>query len=126
MKVCHKISNYEAFQQYQDNLTLYFFSYPLDAIVGFLEATPLSTGNKYLDTCGMLLIIIPLASMSDFSMISKVSALGTFLIFFVFALIGIYGIYENGYEGFTKIHEQRIWPDHVSGLSSWYGVVACK
>ena len=86
----------------------------------------MSTGNKYLDTCGMLLIIIPLASLSDFSMISKVSALGTFVIIFVFALIGVYGVHENGYEGFTMIRGQRIWPDHVSGFSTWYGVVSCK
>ena len=74
----------------------------------------------------MLLIIIPLASLSDFSVIARVSALGTALIFLIFILIGSYGIHENGLTGFTNITEQRLWPNGVSGFSSWYGVVACK
>ncbi len=95
-------------------------------MVGFIGNTPFTLGNKYADACGMLLMLIPLASLSDFSIIARVSAMGFLLILFIFVIIGMYGIQENGFQGFTEISEQRIWPKDMSGFSSWYGVVSCK
>lgn len=97
-----------------------------DAILGFIADTPFTMGSKIYDTLGMLLIIIPLASMSDFSLIAKVSAIGTSIIFAIFLLIGYYGIEENGLRGFSSISEQHLWPKTLSSFSSWYGVVACE
>lgn len=96
-----------------------------DAILGFVASTPLTTGSNNLDAICLLLIIGPLASLSDFSLIAKVSAIGTFIIFFIFISVGFYGIHENGIvDGLASIPEQNLWPDGFSGFSSWYGVVA--
>ncbi len=98
----------------------------IDAILSFTADTPLTMGSKKLDAICMLLIIIPLASLSDFSLIAKVSAVGTSIILSIFLLIAFYGIQENGILGFSCISEQNYWPSDFSSFSSWYGVVACK
>jgi len=97
-----------------------------DAILGFVQATPATTGSKNLDAILMLLIIIPLASLSDFSSIAKVAALGTVVLFIIFISIGYYGLNENGLQGFESISDQNLWPSSFSAISSWYGIVVCK
>mmetsp|Transcript_9130 Transcript_9130/g.10577 ORF Transcript_9130/g.10577 Transcript_9130/m.10577 type:complete len:493 (+) Transcript_9130:123-1601(+) len=94
-----------------------------DAILGFVQATPATTGSKNLDAILMLLIIIPLASLSDFSSIAKVAALGTVVLFIIFISIGYYGLNENGLQGFESISDQNLWPSSFSAISSWYGIV---
>jgi hypothetical protein len=98
-----------------------------DAILEFIADTPVSSGVKYIDALVMLLILLPLASLTDFTLIAKISALGTSVIFLIFILIACYGIHENGFTGFTtaSLSEQSLWPDGFSGFSSWYVSFLC-
>lgn len=93
-----------------------------------MAETPLTLGSKAMDAICMLFIMVPLASLSDYSFISKVSGLGTFVILSVIVAIGCYGLSLNGLTGFSRnmMDEESFWPKDFSSFSSWYGIVACK
>ena len=54
-----------------------------DAILGFIEQTPLTTGSKGYNALLVLLAITPFACISEFSAITKFSAFG------IFAIVGV-------------------------------------
>lgn len=95
-----------------------------DALIGFIGATPFSTGSPIFDSLWTVLIIAPLSCVPDLSYLSKCSALGIFAIFITFWVISCYGILENGLAGFSYISWEDMWPKDLTGACNWFGVVA--
>lgn len=73
------------------------------AILGFVQATPFTSGSKTIDAIFMLVLISPVLLVPNYESIAKISALGTGLIAAIFLFIGSYGLHKNGLEGFYSI-----------------------
>jgi|FLMP01.2.fsa_nt_emb hypothetical protein len=97
-----------------------------DAILGFVQATPFTSGSKATDAIFMLIFISPVLLLPNYESIAKISALGTGLIAIIFLFIGSYGLHQNGMEGFYSISWEEAWPENFAAFSNWFGVAVCK
>lgn len=93
-----------------------------DAILGFMQETPLKSDNPRVDALFMLLFIIPVLLLPNYESIAKVSALGTGLVCAVFGIIAVIGMLQNGFAGVYTITWDALWPSSLSSLSRWFGI----
>eukprot|EP00814_Leptocylindrus_danicus_P001144 CAMPEP_0116017000 /NCGR_PEP_ID=MMETSP0321-20121206/7799_1 /TAXON_ID=163516 /ORGANISM="Leptocylindrus danicus var. danicus, Strain B650" /LENGTH=523 /DNA_ID=CAMNT_0003487133 /DNA_START=36 /DNA_END=1607 /DNA_ORIENTATION=+ len=99
-----------------------------DAILSFLESTPLTTGSRILDSLWNIAIIASLSCLPNVGFLSKFSAFGLTAIFITFAEITAYGVHEYGTNGFQSIGDEvsmgSLIPSSYSAIASWFGVAA--
>jgi len=98
-----------------------------DAILGFAADTPLTTGHKRNDATCLLIVLLPILTMKDYSAISKISAFGTSILFAIFGMIAIYGLQQHGFDGFdttTFCDRLNLYPASFTAFSNWFGVAA--
>jgi amino acid permease len=93
-----------------------------DAILGFIQQTPLQSDNPRFNAIFMVLFIVPVLMLPNYESIAKVSALGTGLVCAVFGIVAVMGILQNGFAGFFTISWDNLWPSSLSSLSSWFGI----
>ena len=92
-------------------------------MMSFIEGTPLTTGNTKIDLLIPSSIVVILSSLPDVGFLSKCSGLGLIAVAISFIVIILQGIAENGMSGFREDVQLKMWPENVTSLSSWYGVV---
>lgn len=90
----------------------------VDAVLGFLEDTPVTTGSKLLNALVISLIVGTLSLVPDMGYLAKASASGLVVLGFTFATIAFYATP-------SVVHQQiNLWPqDGMAGASNWFGCV---
>eukprot|EP00979_Chaetoceros_neogracilis_P000057 scaffold17_cov259-Chaetoceros_neogracile.AAC.9 len=96
------------------------------AILGFVQATPFTSGSRTIDAIFMLILISPVLLVPNYESIAKISALGTGLIAAIFIFIGSYGLRKNGLEGIYSISWEEAWPKSFISFSNWFGVAGVQ
>jgi amino acid permease len=124
-KICHVFTLYQPFTIPAQRT--YKYVSLAAALLGFMGVSE-KMSSKYIGSLLLQLIILPLATISNFKVVSSVSAMGIFILVIVFASVGCYGIIQNGLNGFrlSYITKEHMWPATSTALSHWFGVVACK
>lgn len=92
-------------------------------MMSFLEDTPLTTGNTKVDLLIPSSIVVILSCLPDIGFLSKCSGLGLLAVAISFIVITFQGLNENGMSGFRGDLQLKMWPEDVTSLASWYGVV---
>ena len=95
------------------------FLLSIDAVLGFLQDTPLSTGSNLLNSFVIALVVGTLSLVPDLGYLSKASASGLVVLGFTFATIAVYAKPSN-------VHgpHLNLWPhDGMTGASNWFGCV---
>ena len=92
-------------------------------MMSFIEDTPFTTGNTKVDLLIPSSIVVILSSLPDVGFLSKCSGLGLMAVALSFIVITLQGLSENGMSGFRKDIQLKMWPEDVTSLASWYGVV---
>jgi len=92
-------------------------------MMSFLEDTPFTTGETKLDLLIPSSIVVILSCLPDIGFLSKCSGLGLMAVVISFIVIVLQGLNENGMSGFREDTQLKMWPEDVTSLSSWYGVV---
>ena len=92
-------------------------------MMSFIENTPLTMGNTKVDLLIPSSIVVILSCLPDIGFLSKCSGLGLIAVAISFIVIVLQGIAENGMSGFREDIQLKMWPEDVTSLSSWYGVV---
>lgn len=88
-----------------------------DAIVSFLQGTPLTTGSFVLDTILTSIVIAGIATVPNMGYFYKVAAAGLIVLGTTFLAIACYG----GQVTFSGWH---LWPKNgLAGASHWFGCV---
>lgn len=101
-------------------LTSQIFCLLQDAVIGFLEDTPIGTGSKKVDAFFIALIIGSLSVVPNLGYLAKASASGLFVLAFAFVVIA----FNGSSSGKTPLDSINLWPqDGLAGISHWFGCV---
>jgi len=92
-------------------------------MMSFLEDTPFTTGETKVDLLIPSSVVVVLSSLPDVGFLSKCSGLGLIAVAISFIVIVFQGLNENGLSGFREDVQLKMWPEDVTSLASWYGVV---
>mmetsp|Transcript_37386 Transcript_37386/g.78849 ORF Transcript_37386/g.78849 Transcript_37386/m.78849 type:complete len:508 (+) Transcript_37386:95-1618(+) len=93
------------------------------AMQSFINDTPLTTGSKSIDLLIPSIIVGALSCAPDLGFLSKFSGMGLLAVVLSFVVISLQGFQENGCSGFRNGFQLNLWPESLSGASSWFGVV---
>jgi amino acid permease len=99
---------------------------PLDAMLGFISETPITTGSIYIDGILLVIVLAPLSCASDLKFLSRFSAMGIFVLISVQITLAFSAISRWTEVETVSIFWVDLWPKDWTGVSNWFGIVSCK
>jgi amino acid permease len=99
----------------------------ISAVIAFLRDTPLTLQRPWRDAVLPGLAIAFLSLVPDMGYLSRSSAVGLTVLIATFCVIGIVGVLDTQYYYYnhemTNAKILQVWPESLTGLSHWFGVV---